>query len=268
MINTDFMYDNKLLSDFGFIICDFEANDGVNEVPIGSVLTFNKTPMNHGQYHALIGSAYDDCFSITFDICKDPDIYEGCERVIRDTEYTDLHRWLNRKDFHIFNFINDYYVCYFEASFNLSKIIINGELYGIRLKMETNRPFGYGEEITIDKTYTVSNTSYTIINRSEEIGYIYPTIKIKCTQAGNVTIINSTTQTTVTINNCSTNEEIEINGQAQTITTSKSSHKIANDFNFEFLPLMRGLDENENIITASPCKLTITYSPIIKNIII
>ena len=411
MINTDFVYDGKSLSSYGFIICDFEASDGVSEVDTGSVLTFNKTPMNKGQYHALTSSNYEQCFNLSFDICKDPDIYgdddymrdnlmdftnvnstvkkgvtfavdkkngtitangtatngdavmiipvpsevygdlylTGCpkdgkengvnkfvlwanddatgsrpkkhdgstvsemlrdedmnteiqfiqgntnqikiavyngvtannavfsptittykktlgnRRIITDSECADIIKWLNRKGFYKFNFVNNN-TCYFDASFNVNKITINGELYGLRLTMETNRPFGYGSLVTETKTYDSNNTSYTIENKSQELGYTYPTIKVKATQAGNITITNETTQTVVTINNLSVNETVEIDGLAQTIKTSKSSHKIANDFNYEFLPLQNSLSSGDNVITATPCTLTITYSPIIKNI--
>ncbi len=266
MISTDFVYDGQSLSSYGFIICDFESGDGVNEIDIGSVLTFNKTPMNNGKYHALTGSNYEQCFGITFDICKDPDLFEGDQRIINESEYTSIVKWLNRKDFHSFNFINDSPSCYFDASFNISKLIINGELYGIRLIMETNRPFGYGSLVTVTKTYNSTNTSYIIENKSQELGYTYPTIKVKCTQAGNVTITNTTTQNTVVINNLSVNEEVEINGLAQTIKTSKTSHKIADDFNYEFLPLQNSINDSNNVIEATPCKLTISYNPIIKSI--
>lgn len=404
MISTDFVYDGQSLSSYGFIICDFESGDGVNEIDTGSVLTFNKTPMNNGQYHALTSSNYEQCFGITFDICKDPDLYDLNKRIITDSEYATIHKWLNRKKFYQFNFVNNknlleitsetkiqegltftvdkkagtitasgtatadaqfdfqgsspksvnsgtiknglifsckgtssnlvcaisYYdssgayiseqrattsgtnisipsntnsykfwvrkktaagsaafvfepmlreasitddtfepyhaTCYFDASFNISKIVVNGGLYGIRLNMETNRPFGYGDFVTVTKTYTSNNTSFTIENQSEELGYTYPTIKVKCTQAGNVTITNTTTQNTVVINNLSVNEEVEINGLAQTIKTSKTTHKIADDFNYEFLPLQNSINNSNNVIEATPCKLTISYNPIIKSI--
>lgn len=36
------------LSDFGFIVCQFDAPSGTNILPGGSELTFNQTPINYG----------------------------------------------------------------------------------------------------------------------------------------------------------------------------------------------------------------------------
>ena len=266
MINTDFEYDGRYLSDYGFIVCDFNYADGANEVNVGSVLTFNKIPMNHGQTYGLSSSQYDECISATFDICKDPELFDLKHRVINEQEYISLVKWLNRKSFHRLGLTDNFPLCYFNASFNLSKIIINGELYGIRLTMETDKPFGYGETVSREITFTSTKTSCIIKNVSQELGYTYPRLKVECTENGNITITNTTTQSVVLLKNCVIGETIEINGDSQVIKTSSNAHKIANDFNYEFLSLKSDLDDGRNTIEATPCKLIIEYEPVIKNI--
>lgn len=266
MINIDFEYDGKYLSDYGFIICDFNYTDGANEVNIGSVLTYNKVPMHRGQFYGLTSVQYDECISTTFDICKNPDLYDIKHRVINEDEYITLVKWLNRKSFHKFGLTENFPLCYFNASFNLSKIIVNGELYGVRLVMETDSPFGYGDTVKREMEFTSPNQSFIIKNISQELGCTYPILKIECTQNGNITITNTTAQSTVYLKNCVIGEIIEIDGKTQVIRTSNQSHNIANDFNYEFMPLESGVDDNRNTITATPCKLTILYNPIIKNI--
>lgn len=45
----DFEYDNQYLSDYGFIICDFNFSSGANEVDAGSTITFNKISRHSGK---------------------------------------------------------------------------------------------------------------------------------------------------------------------------------------------------------------------------
>lgn len=267
MVSLDFEYDNRFLSDYNFIICDFNYSDGANEVDVGSNITFNKISLNNGKMFGLSSTQYENCITTTFDICKDPELFEINDRVISDEEYLDLFKWLNRHQYLKLQFIDDHFpFCYFNASFNISKILINGNLYGLRLIMETDKPFGYGETVVREKTFTSSGQSICVKNISQELGYIYPIIKVEATQNGNITITNSTTESTILIKNCVMGEKIEINGETQIIKTSNNNHKISNDFNYEFLPLRSTLDNNRNTITATPCKLTIEYNPIIKNI--
>ena len=150
MKSADFEYDGKCLSDYGMIICDFDGGSGVSEVSAGSVITFQKVPRHYGKRYGLVSTQYDQCVTATFDVCKDPQLYSSeAEMEIYDEEYRQLMRWLNRRRFLRFALIGecqeDKEVCYWNASFNVNKIEIDGKLYGLRLTLETDRPFGYGQ---------------------------------------------------------------------------------------------------------------------------
>lgn len=41
MYALDFEYDGQYLSDYGFIICDFNSSSGADIVSAGSMITFN-----------------------------------------------------------------------------------------------------------------------------------------------------------------------------------------------------------------------------------
>ena len=146
----DFEYDGQYLSDYGFIICDFDGASGVDTISAGSTLTFNKVSQFNGRNFSLASTQYENCISTTFDICKDPEKYEKDEMEISTDEFRDLMRWLNRTEFLKFQLHDsdiDYEEgCYFDASFNIEKIKINEILYGLRLTMETNKPFAYADE--------------------------------------------------------------------------------------------------------------------------
>ncbi len=267
MYALDFEYDNMCLSDFGFIICDFNSSSGANIVDAGSKITFSTVPQNKGTRHSLISTQYEECITAIFDICKNPDIYDNME--ITNDEYLELVRWLNRKHFYKLHFIDDNHEiepCFYEASFNISKVKIGEILYGLELEMTTNKPFGYGLERKIVNSFTADKPSFIITDYSDEIGYIYPTLKIICHQNGNLMIRNELTDSSTYIQNCSTNEVITIDGLTHGITTSKSSHDIYNDFNYNYFKIGNKTNKRKNIITVDlPCTIEFTYSPIIKN---
>ena len=265
---VDFEYDGQFLSDYGFIICDFDGSTDVNVVEIGFKITFNKVPTFHGKRHVLVNTVYDDCISTTFDICKNPEVYDDLE--ITNDDFRDLARWLNRRTFLklcIFDADEDYDSVYFNAGFNIEKIKIGEKICGLRLSMETDSPFAYGKEIVHKATLTSSSDSYLLSDMSDDVGFIYPTITINCKSSGTLTLSNSATSVNTVIKNCSNGETITINGDTLNVTTNKSNHKIYDDFNYEFFMIGNTINERRNRISASiPCELEIRYNPIIKDL--
>lgn len=265
----DFKYNNKKLSDINFIIGSIDANGGQENIDTGSLITFNTIANSYGKSYSLANTQYNSCIGASFDICKNPD--NNDDLAITEKEYRAIMRWLNRKEFLPFNFINydnenENENVYFNASFNISKIYYNHAVYAIRCNMVTNAPYGYGKKRRYTYSANGSNT-FTITDPSDEIGYIYPDMVITCREAGDLLIKNTSTNTTMQIKNVSNNEVINIKGQPQIITTSKSSHDIANDFNYSFITVGNTEESRKNILSANlSCNIVITYTPIIKNI--
>ena len=276
MLATDFVYDDIKLSDKGYIICDFDDKSGVEIVDVGSNITFNKIKRDSGRIYSLASATYDECVTATFDICKNDCLYDSSEMEITTQQFREIMQWLNRREFLPFRIVDEKQtVCWYNASFNVDKIVIGGRIYGARLTMETDRPFGYNDKVA--RTYTLSNSNVTIsiANTSNEIGYLYPTVTIKCRASGDLTITNTLEGSTTIIKNCSNAEVITINGETQTIITnneqSHTKNKIHNDFNWEFprlgVKMIRGQVIRNNNITASlPCEITIEYRPIVKDV--
>lgn len=264
---TDFEYDGRYLSDLGFIVCDFNSPSDANIVNSGSKLTFNTVSHRKGKKHSLVNTQYDECIQTTFDICKNPDLYDDLE--ISTEEYRGIVRWLNRQKFlkfRIFDDENELTPCYYEASFNISKIKIREKLYGIELEMTTNRPYGVGRERR--KTYEFINTEdiFVLKDISDEIGYIYPTIIITCNKSGDLKISNDIVGCQMIIKNCSEGEVITIDGETQNITTTDDTHDVYDDFNYDFFKIGNTINNRCNNIKASlPCKIELIYAPIIKN---
>lgn len=264
----DFEYDGQYLSDYGFIICDFNYNNNANELNVGSNITFKKVSTNGGKRYSITGAQYDDCISASFDICKDPDLYDA-EMMITSDECNAIMKWLNRSDFYAFNFLNEdgeSHNVYYNASFNVKKITINDRLFGLRLEMETDSPFGYGDEVA--NTYICSGSSdeKSISNMSADIGYTYPVIEIAFSGSGNFELKNITDDEVMQIKNVTSGEKIVIDCFNQTIVTNKPNHKIFDDFNFNFFYLKSSSNSNITKFSASlSCTITMKYRPIIKD---
>ena len=266
---VDFSYDGLLLSDFKFIICDFNGSSGIDTVSAGSKITFNTVSKNRGRSYTLTSTQYDECYTTTFDICKDPDIFETQqERYITADEYRDIMRWLNRNEFLKVSFLDeelDNEPVFYRGSFNVEKIKLAEKLIGFTLTLETDKPFAYGEERIEQWTATSMSLSHMFVDGSDEVGYIYPKLKITCNASGNFTIHNDLTDTTMAINNCTSGEILTIDGENQIITSSISSHKVYEDFNYEFLKIGNDFDNSINTITVNrACKVELSYYPVMK----
>lgn len=267
MYTCDFEYDGKLLSDFGFIICDFNGSSDFDTVDAGSKIQFNTVSRHRGKIFSLVGTEYSESVTATIDICKDPSLNDDLQ--ITNDEYRALVRWLNRSEFLRFRLIygdDDRTPCYYDASFNIEKVMVGNVLYGLELSMETNKPFGYGEELI--EMFDISDTAeaFSFTDASDEIGYTYPNLKITFNESGDFSLINDATGCNMQIKNVSVGEIITIKGAEHIIASSLSSHKIYDDFNFDFFTVGNSYQSRENKITASlKCDIKLSYSPIIKN---
>lgn len=257
----DFEYDNHALSDFGFMICKF-GSDGLQTISNGSQITFNTISKLTGKEFELVSVQYDNCLESTFQICKNPCSNDNLEMTVE--EVRKLSRWLNRKEFLKFKLFDDeYYDLYFEASFNISRIELEGKIVGLELNMITNRPFALQEPKTILIENTVTNGTKVINDNSDEEGYIYPYMEITINQDGDLSIYNKFEDRTMLIKNCTVGEVITLDYPI--IKTSYDSHKIQNDFNWNFFRISNTFNNPRNEITISiPCTIKLTYSPIVK----
>ena len=268
MYALDFEYDGRYLSDHGFVICTFGSQSDYDTISAGSRITFNRVQMHRGKYYGLAGTAYDEYITATFEIGRNPDKYEDLR--MTEEEYRDLMRWLNRHEFLRFKVLgwgdDEPDSCYYDASFNVEKVLVTKVLYGLRLTMETNRPFGYAQERKMKFSVPSANGSFTLRDASDEIGYVYPDMTITCKGTGMLTIHNDMCDEDTVVKNCSNGEVLTIHGREQIITSSLPSHAIYNDFNFEFPKIGNTYKKRQNKITVSlPCDMEIRYTPIVKD---
>ena len=266
MVAVDFEYDGQFLSDFGFMICNFDSSD-MTTVSNGSTLTLNTVPINNGSQFLLTHSKYDECISSTFCICKNVCDYKRDDLEISVDENGSIMRWLNRKTFHKFKIVDDDYSdIYFESTFNISRIVIGGKLLGYELQMLTNSPFGYKEPIEHSFTISSKDDLNIIIDTSNEIGFIYPEMEITILQNGDLTITNEIENRHTVITGCKSGEVLKL--KYPVIESNIASHDIMNCFNYRFFRIANTYTEKVNRIYFSlPCKVVLHYSPIRKVVI-
>ena len=245
----------------GCILCQFDSG-GLQTLSNGSAITFDLVSTQHGAKQERTGVSYGDCLTATLQICKDP--YTHDDLSFTTEEICDLMSWLNRKEFHKFKLLDDeYFDLYFEASFNISRIEVNGRVCGLELEMITNRPFALREPKLVTIQNAETNGSAVIFNASDEEGYLYPHMEITVQKKGNLEIGNDRDDTVMRIAGCSKGEVITLDYPL--IQTSLSSHKIEDDFNWNFFRLVSAFQNKKNTLTISlPCNIKISYSPIAK----
>lgn len=258
----DFMFDERTLSSFGFIICNFGGSKGLDTVTNGAEITFNTISTLNGQKYELTSTQYDSCLEATFQICK---ISCGSDvKEITSVEFRELTRWLNRRKFIKFKLLDEDHIdLYYEATFNISRIEIDGCLYGLELSLITNRPFALKESKTITIRNTSHNGKHSLNDTSHEEGYIYPYTEITIKEDGDLNIYNAIEDRNTCITNCISGEVIIMDYPI--IRSSISSHNIQNDFNWKFFRVANTYENSRNDLTISiPCEIKIRYSPIVK----
>ena len=264
---TDFMYDDMYLSDFGCIVCTFDSNNGVENIT-GSEISFNTVSVQNGKRHLLVSSAYNSRLEAEFQICKNPELAETQDDMyFTIMEENQIRRWLNRMDLSKFRILDDdgeYYGFYFEGSFNIEAIKHVDRVAGFNLKFVSNKPFAIGNDKVLKFTISQADGEYSIIDTSDEIGYLYLDAEIKCKSDGTLRITNNRNHKTTEIKNCVYDEVIYIKDML--IETSNSSHSsILDDFNYVFPTIMNDLRDRKNVFSFSlPCEVIFKYKPIRK----
>ena len=264
----DFEYNGKRLSDFGFVIANF-GDKGLETIN-GAEIKFNTISSLNGLKHRLVSTTYEDCLTATIQIIKyscSTDIQE-----ISSTEFREISSWLNRHKFLKFKILDENHIdLYYNAAFSsISKIELDGRLMGLELNMITDSPHAFHEPRVITIKNTEENGKYSINDTSYEEGYIYPYMEIAIGNIDdipeterNLKIYNAIEDRSTYIGNCTAGEVITLNYPI--IQSSLSSHKIQNDFNWNFFRIANAYGNSRNDLTISlPCTIKITYSPIVK----
>lgn len=228
----------------------------------GAEISFATVPTMGGSKFNLVTSQYEECLETTLQICKYS--CNGSIQEISPIEHRELTRWLNRKRFLKFKPLCEEFIdLYVEATFNISRIEIDGKLYGLELQVHTNTPFALKEPKTIIIKNISQDGKHSINDTSYEEGFIYPYTEITVNRDGDLKIYNAIENRETSIANCVADEVIVMDYPI--IQSSVSSHNIQNDFNWNFFRIANTFNNSRNDLTVSlPCTIKIKYSPIVK----
>ncbi len=155
----DFEFNNKRLSEFGMILCQFGGSKGLETITDGAAISFTTVPSIGGLKYNLTTSQYEDCLETTLQVCKHS--CNGSVQEITSIEHRNFTSWLCRKRFLKFKILDEDNIdLYHEAKIDVSKIEIDGKIYGFELNIQTNRPFALKEPRTISMNCKESNKVY------------------------------------------------------------------------------------------------------------
>lgn len=262
---TDFIFDNLRLSDFGYIICNFNSTNSDIEISAISDISFIdiNSPVSHISHN--VTTSYTDNLSKTIQIIKNPCIYNTLE--ISNNELSELSRWLCRQNYKLFKWIktNTDDEIFYNVQVKLKKIELGNTCLGLELTIIANTPFGLTKEYISKLSFTpASSKSITVF--SDEEGYIYPDTTIVINETGDLKLINTYEERTTHITQCTAGEIITIvGGDILQISSNNKSHDLSKCFNYHFPRLCSKYMNYINIFSANiSCNIIMKYRGIRK----
>lgn len=259
---SDFIFDGKALSDFGYMVIFEETEEDIAV----SNMKFSNIKGAKSDISQQVSYNYDDNYSTTFTIikslCGGVDDNEG---YLTNDEVEELTRWLARKKYKWFRFIDDKDddEVWYEAQFSINKEYIGDGCFGLKLTLSTSAPFGFTREIHVSPT--VINNTFSVPVLSDEEGYIYPDMTITLQEAGDLTLINTAELRETNLKNCVNGEVITIYGQGINQISSTTTHDYAQDFNYNFPRFYTEYGDNTNQFSVNlACTVSLTYRGIRK----
>lgn len=250
---TNFIFDGKSLSDFGFIICEF---NGEANTSTPSNITFTTLKVPDSDRRRFLSSNYEDVIMFQFSIAK----YESKKRNLPVNSYEDraIRKWLCREDgFHELIIEQDgFYNIYYNAQINIIPQMVSGRIRGYRLTVTTDNVYGYTE--LLETEFDISNTSpYTFLALSDIADYFYPIWEITPKQNGDLhlKILEDSNQTDTILKSVNANSKIIIDSENGIIDGI-----LPDNFNWMLPRIVQGYDDTVNTITSTlSCHIKLKY---------
>ena len=273
---ANFIYDDISFNTFEggkYVIAGFNTETTASE----GTRNLNQISLFMGKERPFGYLTYDTTLTFTISIIKNPCMDDNI--IMGTSEIERLKRWLCRPAPHklklvsgestnknwddYFNQFNQYENIYWEGSFNVTEELIGGRRIGVSLTFISTRPFALQED-TVFSGIIEAGQSIIIKDASNEIGYLYPDMTIKCLEGGELSIHNDFEDRYTVVENCTANETITFSRYLQ-ITSDSASHNVYDNFNYVFLRIGNNFYSNENVLTFSMgCEYEIRYNPIRK----
>lgn len=275
---TDFIFDGKALSDFGYV---FFLED--EEEIVVSNMTFTTIKGARTDSLKSIGYSYEEPYSTTFTIMKNPCVYDNDEQHLTRDDISEMVRWLSQKQFKWFRFIddNDNDEIWYKAQIKINKATAGDYCYGLQLVVTTNAPYGFTREITKTVNNLNNGDIIEIPINTDEFGEFYPNVNItingsvagsKDVSFKNITAYDEGAESSATtlVKNCINGEELDFWGEGvMQFETTNASHDLEKDFDYRFPVLVATPGVSSNVIEIEipntiTCNVTYKYRGIRK----
>lgn len=256
----DAVFNNKSLSDFGFMLCEFDGNGSLNKNSVGSTIDLKTVKIKNNW--KVTSSEYKEAVTFSITICK-KDFSQ-----ISPLEQATINRYFIRKDGYKFlQFImKEYEQIYFNVMCTDIKTISVGNIdHGLELTFISDAPYGYGKE----EKYTIdvggsSMVKNVFIDMSDEVGETYPNLKIEVYQDSAVNMTNELTNCNFMLKNCVGGEIITVNTTTGEITSTRRGN-VVKDFNYNWFSFGNTYEKRNNpIMLTGRSKVTMFYRQIRK----
>lgn len=273
----DFIFDGQALSDFGYVL----IREDEEEIVVSN-MTFETIKGARTDASQQIGYSYGEPYSTTFTIMKNFCEYEGDEQFMTRDDISEMVRWLCKKQYKWFRFIDDEDndEIWYKVQVQVNKATAGDWCYGLQLIVTANAPFGYTKEIERKITGLTDMDTFEVPVVTDEYGIFYPDVHISLGNNGLLFLLENRTvydygygyQTgsTTHMSNCEVGEQIDFYGTGvMQFTSTNTTHNYENDFNYKFPILIAepGLTSNEFIIRGMNnfyCDITFKYRGIRK----
>ena len=241
----DFTFCDKKLSDFGFMIADFD-NSLDDSASCGNIeLITTRPPMSAN--NIVHGISYGDPIKLDFQIVKFD--FANCicsETPVTNEEQENLMRWLIKRNYNYIYFDDDIHLC-FNVHMNVTPKKVGGVIRGFQITATNDSVYSY----SVGRAMSLNNGENLFTDESSVVGYMYPSFRIVADASGDVVVEHKEDDRKMVISNCLPGEELLIDCKHKTIKSNVAAHNLSSDFNFVFTRLFNTEETRENTITVT-----------------
>jgi hypothetical protein len=257
---SDFIFDGRSLSEFGYMMILDNNTDTVNvsNIEFDDIHGARQDSSQKAGYRYT--GNYSATYSIMKSICNDED-----DGFLSNDDIAELTRWLVRKEYKWFRYIEGENEgsdeIWYKAQFKVSKEYVGENVVGLRLEMSTNAPYGF----TKPYLYKFTKSPFHISVNTDEEGYIYPNMEITLKEGGDFELYNYFEERTTILKNCVAGEVITIYGDELMQIESTNEHDYVTEFNYKFPRLVSRYSKYDNNFSSNlDCEIELRYRGIRK----
>lgn len=259
ILTNDLILGNFRASDYGLKIGSFHYA-GESEDEIGMNISTIEEYVGHNPKPIYLDHKYTDKLRIQITLIKDPYVFNNqlhfsekdCRSILRVLTGQKCYQWVK-----LIAYEPDEDLWYRAKVNNVSYERIGGHIIGIVLNFECDSCFAWSGENTITINAKAHRHFYVFNNTDDLNSYVYPTVSILSSSAGNLRITNiSDNNWCAEIKNVKAGERITIDSQHQIISSNLPHGLLLDDFNLKWFRMIP--DKNE-YVSDSDIAITIKF---------